>query len=325
MKPAGLPGANYSVCTMHAMVEMKTGKGRISRDLIMAPAALANKTAGTLWAAVCNRCPGENGVEGWLALSERACLVLSSDSASANSKLARQCSWMFDNHLVLWTHCLQHQVALVLACITVQLDLLSLVFGSCKLLRGGMFQLRMRRAIRSILQRKLVVIERAPDDAQVACTSLLIERTFLRSSWEHEHPAPVLATAMELKALFNGDVRKDTVVEHYCMNGCCENRANTIDRMTSVLCAILGSRLEVPAVNRWTSLEPAIAVHCLLLALHGALLVLFSMHLQQIHGPTTPAFRQAQSVIVCLCLLVTHCAKGQLAQKPGGEVVDFLK
>lgn len=130
----------------------------------------------------------------------------------------------------------------------------------------GMALQALRREMRIILSEQLVVMYSARPPADASChRKAVFDMFFVRKSPNERYKRSIL------EGLFNGDIRKVGVVEHF-ENGCCKSRKDTLDQMVKygVMC-LLPKRFPVMSRSNWTGADLAIEAVGLAAAVHGLL------------------------------------------------------
>lgn len=129
----------------------------------------------------------------------------------------------------------------------------------------GLVLQRLRCEVRAMLEEQLVVIHAARPPPEATAHRRAIYEMFLGKSAKDRYRLSVL------QGLFNGDVRKAGVVEHYEV-GCCTSRAHTLSLMVSDgVQALFPKRFPVMSRSNWTGADAAIEAIGLPAAVHGLL------------------------------------------------------
>lgn len=117
----------------------------------------------------------------------------------------------------------------------------------------GMALNKLRDEMRSVISEQLVVKYGVVPTAEATAHRHAIYDLFIRGS----SPSQVFLRSV-VESLFNGDIRKEGVVEHI-ERGCCRSRAHTLDLMVrlAVPC-LLPSKFPVIARSNWTGADAAI-------------------------------------------------------------------
>ena len=267
-------GSNYlntTVSTMmvHGILHWRLGSQDQVLNLACAPAILPDTSAASLLGGIANRLP--------FNMAELAgkvntfVVVLISDAAKACRKVSRVLTSMANGaFLVLHNKCIMHQVSLSVNYCQLHVNMLGVLFCSSTLVHQGRAYDALLRNVRRLLG--------SPDRFQITLTpprdedKLYLKRALEMLDWDetlyrdHDLQRKSQSKAKKQKArdefarMFTGDVRCKTL-KHYCPLGCCPlGRDQSVDKAVDAFKGVLLSSLpEVPAVNRWTKLYPAVA------------------------------------------------------------------
>ena len=239
-------------------------------EMLMPPRALVSKTAENMFAALLANVT--DNFEHILSSGVVACLTLAADSVSANYKIVKyliQHEALPDTCLVLWNHCLQHQVAICVADITKRTHVLGPLFCTSKILQSATHVWRLRGALSQIVGEELIIEHRPPNEEDRQRAELLLNLCYLERGDldDIEDASARRAEAVALLSILNGDWC-DATPRHWCC-GCCESREQTVSKVVEALMSLISTRVEVPALNRWTQVHPLISVITILILAHG--------------------------------------------------------
>lgn len=154
----------WSILASHSQLTFKVGQTYHDYDVIRLPQALPNKTAATMWPALC----GDGSVGGlWPGLSRvpakiRAVLV-TCDAAPANVKLLGHLSSVLDERTLLLPFlCLQHRTGNVIEKLTKLTGSLTGCYAISKTMRSGAVVKRLTASVRRELSQSLMVTDQVP-------------------------------------------------------------------------------------------------------------------------------------------------------------------
>eukprot|EP00971_Amphidinium_carterae_P348408 6490472-Amphidinium_carterae.1 len=229
----------------------------------MAPVAMPVKTAFSMLKAIETKFP--MGLQRVLMSGKFACLVVSADSARANEKVIKHLlAKVPEDKFFIFSRCLQHQVGLILGGLALEAGFVPSMFCAAKSLQNGQHLEKIETTLRELLHERLVIHHTSPHPQDLARTEALVHVCLPSTSSENGIKD---AESFMLMRIWNGNITSKKPV--HCCVGCCSSRNETIDNAVSSVMAILSNRVCIPAVNRWISVYPVVAVHALLIGIHS--------------------------------------------------------
>ena len=96
-------------------------------------------------------------LESILLSAKKSCLVVNTDAVSANKKVVKYFAGTLPLRiLILWIRCLQHQAALIVASVSLLLNIVGPLFRCTKMLKHGDHLVKLEKKVWAVLDAELI-------------------------------------------------------------------------------------------------------------------------------------------------------------------------
>lgn len=248
----------HHVLMCQAYLAMQTQEGWTERPIVCPTTVIASTSAEHILSALLHRLPFMLD----FCDSSRYVMILNSDSAKSNIRLARHMEALTERKpfAVLHSRCQMHMACAGIVMELKYLDLTSSAFCATLQLHDGARVRSLRDVTREYVRSKLRLVFQ--EDESFEGNRSLHEKimNLIVSQSDDPDVPPGCQTkrrnaARELVKLLPGDWSSSEIV-HFCPLGCCDSPDSAADKIASAIDDLLLSRRPcVPSLNRWTRLQ----------------------------------------------------------------------